>query len=139
MAEGFIYRCTNATIEQLRRLIDGQSYGLCWSPAQLLRSLTDDALLGTDEGRASIDETEVRWRRVGQGYGILVLSLQPQQLDGFTELQAEGGPWTTSSMPSELPRAANNLTKPAVATLFLAPNGAPQFVALISNPQSAGR
>jgi hypothetical protein len=129
---GYIYRHPKATAEELRALVGAGGLGWAWTPAQMYMrggGRNDDLLQG-DEGRACPGAVEVRWRRAGDRYDVLLLALDERQPAGFEPLLAAGAGWRVRRVAYLLQPPFNN-ARYERATAFLAPDGSTQFVALI--------
>lgn len=129
MAEqlGYVYRAAGVSAERLRALIGTPRLGWGWTPGDMYDISRGHDLLRGDEGRAAADAMEIRWRRRGATYDVLVLALAPQDLAGFAPVGDAHGwavrptRWLRSSLSEE----------GDAATSFHAPDGSVQFVALI--------
>jgi hypothetical protein len=131
---GYIYRQLGTTAAQLHALIEGALWGWAWTPAQMYlhgQGRRDD-LLQADEGRVCHADREIRWRRAGDSYDVLVLALAEQHLDGFTPLHGGDNTWHVQTHPYLL-QPPFDIAAYQRATAFVAPDGSTQFVALIGD------
>jgi hypothetical protein len=142
MAKGFIYRRKQAQAADLRNLlaqIDPKTFlhGWTWDPTQMHSLATGIDPLACQEGRAANNQLELRWRKEGKAYDILLLSLKEQQFAGFEPLTAVAShesSWQVEFRPYRLRRPAEAQNDNIIqSACFIAPNGATQFVALINN------
>lgn len=127
---GFVYRNAATTAEQLRELLVEARRGWGWTPATMT-TLGHGDLLAEAEGRAWGDELEVRWRRNGDNFDVLLLMLQERAVSGFQPLPAPGNAWRTHPTLYRLQRPAEVGDETIAATAFFLLDGTPQFVALI--------
>lgn len=130
---GFVYRNAATTSDVLRELLAEARRGWGWTPATMI-ALGRGDLLAEDEGRAWGDALEVRWRRNGEHFDVLLLMLQERAVVGFELLPAPGGTWRTRSTAYRLQRPAEAGDEQVAATAFLLLDGTPQFVALMGTP-----
>jgi hypothetical protein len=135
---GYIYRRQGATEPELRSLIEAADQGWAWTPARKdTRVGGRGDLLAGDEGRARRTSMEVRWRRSGDGYDVLILALAEQHLEGFEPLSAGDRPWQVAEAACLLQPPFDD-ARPHRASAFLAPDGSTQFVALIGSADARG-
>lgn len=142
MTKGFIYRrqqASEADLKDLLAQIDPKTFehGWTWEPTQMHSLATGIDPLAGEEGRAANKELELRWRKAGKAYDILLLSLKEQKLAGFEPLTAgvsHQSPWQVKCRPYHLRRPSDAQSDDIIQSVcFIAPNGATQFVALISD------
>lgn len=161
MAErtGYIYRNMNASRDELRDLLAGDSTGWSWTPAYLYTrgaQRNDHLLRGEQEheqGHALRQGIEIRWKAIqpdpqsaeagGKRYDVLLLSTRMQSLPGFVPIPPDGAPWriTAATMHLQHPlgvAATQDQDEPRAATCFIAPDGSVQFVALLEQSDAQG-
>lgn len=137
MAErpGYIYRHPQATAEQLDALINGMERGWVWSSAAMEPLIHAKSPLAYAEGRALSGDREVRWRRLDDGYDVLMLTVAARELPGFTPLPPSGGGvWRVRPLAGYHLQRGDDVP----ATAFLASDGAIQFVALLDTGVAEG-
>ncbi|GIV96497.1 MAG: hypothetical protein KatS3mg057_1154 [Herpetosiphonaceae bacterium] len=134
---GYVYQGQDLRPEALRALLKTPRRGWAWTPARLSSLKQDHEPALEDEGRAALDDMEIRWRRTGASYDVLVLALSEQQLEGFQPLTPAGGAWRVRPASYGLQGSGPRSVERVEATCFLAPNGAIQFVALIDSARES--
>ncbi len=149
---GYIYRFPKMSAEPLRLLLDKEkhtfTHGWTWTYADMYTlASVQDPLIG-DQGRASNDKFEIRWRKKGDVYDVLILTVYLHTLNKILTTVFGATPWP--SFKSLRPMGDDNqewkiepgknykLLTPSgkddnciKSTYFIAPNGSTQFVALI--------
>lgn len=130
-SQGYIYRNARASAEELRVLLGGLPHGWAWTPASMDTLAGAGDPLACDEGRAYNREVEVRWRRTGAAYDVLVLALREQTLAGFEPVLPVGGRWDVAPTDYLL----NTGVHPEAATAFHDPTGSIRFIALITGQE----
>lgn len=131
MAEqGWVYRHPGLDADELLQHLPERSHGWAWSSAERRRFSSEQPWLG-DAGQLSMPQREVRWRREGARFAMLVLSLEPLDLLGFDSIPPWGegrSGWRVKQTPYLLRQSERGSRN---AVYFLAPDGSAQWVALI--------
>lgn len=98
----FVGTCTVDSAEALRSLIEqrqtSESYFFLRWPHKVsgfCKTLPDD--FPSPEGQLFNNALELRWKRQGRGYSVLLLSNQTDPVSGFTALD---GNWETCDRPA---------------------------------------
>jgi len=149
---GYIYRSPTMSAEQLRLLLDNHkhtfTHGWAWTYSDMYTlARVSDPLVG-DQGRASNDKFEIRWRKKGEVYDVLILTVYLHTLNKMLNSVFGANPWPSFQAlrpagnddqewqirPNQdymLPQPIGVNDKTIKSTYFIAPNGSTQFVALI--------
>lgn len=153
---GYIYRSPAMSAEPLRSLLNKEkhtfTHGWAWTYSDMYTlARVSDPLVG-DQGRASNDKFEIRWRKKGDVYDVLILTVYLHTLNHMLNTVFGANPWPSFKslrpagndhddqawqiLPNQdymLPQPIGFNDKKIKSTYFIAPNGSTQFVALIGS------
>ena len=139
--------------EQLGCLLNHQkhtfTHGWTWTYSDMYTlAQVSDPLKKGHQGRASNDQFEIRWRKKGEVYDVLILTTYLHTLNYLLRSVFGANPWPTfkslkpvgnddaewqilTDQEYMLPQPIGFHDKTIKSTYFIAPNGSTQFVALI--------
>lgn len=104
MTDGFVSYKRVGSVQDLKVLLDSKElniepnyYFLCWSDEVSGIRMKPPDRFPSPEGQMFNSKLEVRWKKQGAGYELLLLSIEPKNILGF---EAISGAWKTCDRPA---------------------------------------